>query len=96
MSTKSNNLDRFTISVEMINKSGKKIMNNQKISNDDKLLLYSFYKQSTVGNCNTKKPSSFNFEDAAKWDAWNKLKGMSTNDAMGKYADCALHILQLL
>lgn len=40
------------------------------LSNDSKLKFYSYYKQATVGDCNTPQPYFFNVVERAKWDAW--------------------------
>ena len=51
---------------------------------DDTLLsLYGYFKQATVGDVNTEKPSFFNFKETAKWSAWEKLKGMQKIQAQG-------------
>ena len=53
---------------------------------DDTLLsLYGYFKQATVGDINTEKPSFFNFKETAKWSAWEKLKGMQKIQAQGNY-----------
>ena len=49
------------------------------------LLLYGYYKQATVGDINTEKPSFFNFKETSKWTAWEKVKGMQNIHAQGKY-----------
>ena len=51
------------------------------------LQLYALYKQATIGNVNTSRPSQFDFVGRAKWDAWEKLKGTSTQEAMQMYID---------
>ncbi len=51
------------------------------------LKLYALYKQGSVGDNNDKKPGFSDMVGRAKWDAWNKLKGTSQEDAMGQYAD---------
>ena len=56
-----------------------------KADDDTLLLLYSFYKQATVGDNNTEKPSFFNFKASKKWEAWNSLKGFSKTVAQGQY-----------
>lgn len=38
-----------------------------KASNDDKLKLYGYFKQATVGPCNIPKPGFLYFEEKAKW-----------------------------
>eukprot|EP00208_Stichococcus_sp_RCC1054_P004529 CAMPEP_0206149346 /NCGR_PEP_ID=MMETSP1473-20131121/37732_1 /ASSEMBLY_ACC=CAM_ASM_001109 /TAXON_ID=1461547 /ORGANISM="Stichococcus sp, Strain RCC1054" /LENGTH=132 /DNA_ID=CAMNT_0053546803 /DNA_START=449 /DNA_END=847 /DNA_ORIENTATION=- len=54
-------------------------------SNDDQLILYGLFKQSNVGDCNTKKPGMLDMKGKAKWEAWNKLQGKSKEDAMTEY-----------
>ena len=51
----------------------------------NKLYLYKYYKQATLGDNNTEKPGFFDFVGKAKWDAWNSIKGTSKNDAMHEY-----------
>eukprot|EP01137_Pigoraptor_chileana_P010625 Opistho-2@4068 len=54
-------------------------------SNDQLLQLYSLFKQATAGNNSTEQPSKFNFVARAKWDAWEKLKNTSSEDAKKQY-----------
>jgi diazepam-binding inhibitor (GABA receptor modulating acyl-CoA-binding protein) len=56
-----------------------------KIDDDTLLLLYSFYKQATIGDNNTEKPSFFNFKASKKWNAWNSVKGVCKVVAQGQY-----------
>ncbi|KAJ8415247.1 hypothetical protein AAFF_G00009450 [Aldrovandia affinis] len=49
--------------------------------------IYSLYKQTTVGDINTARPGMLDFSGKAKWDAWEKRKGMSKDDAMKAYID---------
>jgi acyl-CoA-binding protein len=53
--------------------------------NDLKLKLYAHYKQATEGDVQGEKPGFTDFVNRAKYEAWAKLKGMSTDDAMGAY-----------
>jgi len=55
------------------------------ITNENKLYLYKYYKQSTIGDINTERPGFFDFVGKTKWDAWNEIKGLSKKDAMQKY-----------
>ncbi|CCF72696.1 diazepam-binding inhibitor (GABA receptor modulator) [Babesia microti strain RI] len=55
------------------------------VSNQDKLLLYAYYKQAMVGNCNVDKPGLLDFTGRAKWDAWNSVSGKSKQEAMDAY-----------
>ncbi|XP_043259216.1 acyl-CoA-binding protein-like [Colletes gigas] len=54
-------------------------------SDNDMLDLYSLYKQATVGDCNTQRPGMFDFKGKAKWDAWDRRKGTSQDDAKEQY-----------
>jgi diazepam-binding inhibitor (GABA receptor modulating acyl-CoA-binding protein) len=47
--------------------------------------LYGLYKQATVGDNNTDRPGAFNFKAKYKWDAWDKLKGKSQEEAEQEY-----------
>ncbi|KAI8141996.1 acyl CoA binding protein-domain-containing protein [Fennellomyces sp. T-0311] len=60
---------------------------NVSLSNDQKLKVYGLFKQATVGDCNTSRPSLFEFVGRAKWDAWNALRGMSSDDAKQGYVE---------
>jgi diazepam-binding inhibitor (GABA receptor modulator, acyl-CoA-binding protein) len=55
-------------------------------SNDDLLELYAAFKQATVGDASTaKKPGRFDLVGKAKYDAWTKLAGVSSDDAKQRY-----------
>ncbi|XP_071811665.1 acyl-CoA-binding protein-like [Apostichopus japonicus] len=56
-----------------------------KPSDSDLLELYGYFKQVTVGDCNTARPGMLDMKGKYKWDAWNAHKGMSTKDAEDKY-----------
>ena len=60
-------------------------MDALELSDTIKLDFYKFYKQATMGDCNTSEPYSIFFRDHAKWKAWDSIKGMSTEDAMKEY-----------
>ena len=51
------------------------------------LKIYALYKQATAGDNAEKKPGFGDMVGRAKWDAWNSLKGTSSNDAMQQYID---------
>lgn len=57
------------------------------ISNEQRLLFYSLYKQATVGECNTSKPSFWNVVEKYKWEAWKALGNMEKETAMQKYVE---------
>lgn len=58
-----------------------------KPSNEMKLEFYALYKQATAGDASGKRPGMMDFVGRAKFDAWEKLKGMPGDDAMQKYID---------
>jgi len=53
--------------------------------NDMKLKLYAHFKQATEGDVAGDKPGFADFVNRAKYEAWAKLKGMSSDDAMNAY-----------
>jgi acyl-CoA-binding protein len=52
---------------------------------DMKLKLYGHYKQATEGDVAGDKPGFTDFVNRAKYEAWAKLKGTSTDKAMEAY-----------
>ena len=56
-----------------------------KVDDDTLLVIYGFYKQATIGDNNTEKPSFFNFKASKKWEAWKSVKGLSKAVAQGQY-----------
>jgi diazepam-binding inhibitor (GABA receptor modulating acyl-CoA-binding protein) len=55
---------------------------------DTMLFAYGFYKQATVGDVDTVRPeSSSDVVSALKHDQWERMKGMSKEDAMLKYIE---------
>lgn len=55
--------------------------------NDTMLRLYALYKQGSEGDVSGPKPGFFDFVGTAKYEAWEKLAGMKSEDAMKKYVD---------
>jgi diazepam-binding inhibitor (GABA receptor modulator, acyl-CoA-binding protein) len=60
---------------------------SERPDNATMLQIYSLYKQASVGDNEEKKPGFTDMIGRAKWDAWNKIKGTSTKDAMQQYVD---------
>lgn len=59
---------------------------NERPSNETLLQLYSLYKQSTEGDINVDPPSNpFDFVSRAKFEAWENLKGKSSEEAKKEY-----------
>ncbi|MDP4547719.1 MAG: acyl-CoA-binding protein [Marinobacter sp.] len=56
-------------------------------SNELKLEFYALYKQATEGDVTGKRPGMMDFVGRAKYDAWDKLKGTSSEEAMQQYID---------
>ncbi len=56
-------------------------------SDNDMLMIYSLYKQATAGDVTGDRPGLFDFVAGAKYDAWEKLKGKSSEEAMQEYVD---------
>lgn len=49
------------------------------------LKLYGLYKQATAGDNTEPKPGFSDMVGRAKWEAWNSLKGTSSDEAMQQY-----------
>jgi len=61
-------------------------INKHNPNDQTKLKLYGFYKQATIGVCNTQCPGVFGgIRERYKWDAWDECKKMSKDDAMQEY-----------
>ena len=65
------------------------VANSKKLSqrpdNTTLLKIYGLYKQATSGDVTEKKPGFGDMVGRAKWDAWNGLKGTSSEDAKRQY-----------
>lgn len=66
----------------------------QRPDNDTMLELYALYKQATAGDVCGDKPGMFNFVAAAKYAAWEKLKGTSQEQAKQTYIDLVKRLQQ--
>lgn len=51
------------------------------------LKIYALYKQATLGDNAQKKPSFTDVVGRAKWDAWDRLKGLGVDAAKRQYVD---------
>ena len=60
---------------------------SERPDNDTMLRLYALYKQGSDGDVKGDKPGFFDFVGAAKYEAWEKLKGTPSEQAMKKYVD---------
>jgi diazepam-binding inhibitor (GABA receptor modulator, acyl-CoA-binding protein) len=55
--------------------------------NETLLRIYALYKQATTGDAMGARPGFTDFVGRAKYDAWAKLKGTGTDQAMQEYID---------
>ena len=53
--------------------------------NDTLLQLYALFKQGSAGDVHGQKPAFFDFVGLAKYEAWEKLKGMDSEQAKQDY-----------
>ncbi|MCS6843737.1 MAG: acyl-CoA-binding protein [Caldilineales bacterium] len=68
--------------------AAKEVQQLSKRPDDQTLLkLYALYKQATVGDVQGSRPGFMDMAGRFKYDAWAKLKGMSSEDAMRSYVD---------
>lgn len=51
------------------------------------LKIYALYKQATEGDNEAKKPSFTDMVGRAKWDAWEKLKDTTADEAKQQYIE---------
>ena len=51
------------------------------------LKIYALYKQTTAGDVDGSRPGFTDMVGRAKWDAWNELKGKSSDEAMEAYVE---------
>ncbi len=58
-----------------------------KPSNEMKLQMYALFRQAKDGDASGKRPGMLDPVGRFKFDAWAKLKGMSSEQAMQKYID---------
>lgn len=71
---------------DAFNKAAEDVKKLKTKPNDQDLLeLYAYYKQVTVGDCNTTRPGMIDFKGKAKWDAWDGKRGTSKEDAEAAY-----------
>ncbi|WP_293388877.1 acyl-CoA-binding protein [Nevskia sp.] len=54
-------------------------------SNEDLLTLYALFKQGSSGDVSGDRPGMLDMVNRAKYDAWAKLKGTTTDAAMTQY-----------
>ncbi|CAF1014339.1 unnamed protein product [Adineta ricciae] len=65
-------------------------------SNLTKLIFYGLYKQALLGPCKEARPSVFNYVSRAKWEAWDRCRTMTKEQAMLAYIDEIRKIIETL
>ena len=76
--------EKFKLASEEIRK-----IDTNKLSNEQKLELYKYFKQGEQGKNTTAKPGFLDMKGKAKWNAWNELGDMSQEEAQQKYIEVA-------
>jgi acyl-CoA-binding protein len=51
------------------------------------LKIYALFKQASKGDADGERPGFTDMVGRAKWDAWNALKGTSSDEAKQQYID---------
>lgn len=62
----------------------------------ERLKLYAFYKQATVGKCSGTRPSFFDLHGRYKYDAWNELSDMNRTTAASLYVETVVDYVMSL
>ncbi|KAG8855878.1 hypothetical protein FRB96_006700 [Tulasnella sp. 330] len=61
---------------------------------EDKLDMYSLFKQATAGDVKTPRPGIFDMLGRAKWDAWEKQRGLDQQQAKWLYVQTLQRVLR--
>lgn len=69
----------------LFDKQSEEVKNADSATDEDKLYLYKYYKQATIGNVNIEEPGFFDFTGKAKYNAWKSVEDTSTTISMKKY-----------
>ena len=73
---------------DLFEKAAAAVKSLQERPDDNTMLqLYALYKQGSTGDVQGDKPGFFDFVGAAKYEAWEKLKGTSQEDARAQYVE---------
>lgn len=82
------NSEEFLVAASTVNNLA------NKPNNDELSTLYGLYKQATLGDNNTPKPSFINIKDSTKWNSWNAVRGLSKYDSEVKYIIFVNNLIQ--
>ena len=73
---------------ELFEQAAAAVKSLQERPDDNTMLqLYALYKQGSAGDVEGDKPGFFDFVGAAKYEAWEKLKGTSQDEARTQYVE---------
>lgn len=61
---------------------------------EEKLTMYSLYKQATIGNVKPPRPGIWDMLGRAKWDAWAKHRDLDPYEAKWLYVDALVKVLR--
>ncbi|XP_074520919.1 acyl-CoA-binding protein-like isoform X1 [Halichoeres trimaculatus] len=53
----------------------------------DDFMIYGLFKQATVGDINQEHPGLLDISAKMKWEAWNRNKGLSKDDAKAAFVE---------
>ncbi|OWY39519.1 acyl-CoA-binding protein [Xenophilus sp. AP218F] len=67
---------------------------SERPDNQTLLQLYALFKQATEGDASGERPGMMDFINRAKFDAWEKLKGKSADEAKQEYVDVVKRLLE--
>lgn len=86
--------EKFNAAVQVINS----LPQNGPFQPSQELLLkfYAYHKQATEGPCNTEKPYFWDIASKQKWNAWKSLGNMSQEEAMEKYVEELVKIIETM
>lgn len=73
---------------ELFEQAAAAVKSLQERPDDNTMLqLYALYKQGSAGDVEGNKPGFFDFVGVAKYEAWEKLKGTSQDEARAQYVE---------
>ncbi|EPY33342.1 hypothetical protein STCU_02286 [Strigomonas culicis] len=62
------------------------------LDNSKRLEFYALFKQATEGDVKGSQPWAVQLEARAKWDAWEKKKGLGADDAKAAYVTLLIQV----
>jgi len=69
-------VDPSMFTQEAFEHAAEKVKGIKGLDNESRLQLYGLYKQTQIGDVNTRRPWALDMVGQAKWDAWESYKGM--------------------